>query len=93
MYPCALVTRQERLGFENERCGCSEQQDMLRRIVHGPVAQQPRLDNSLCRLPRFTERPPLIAVGFRELGAEQEDLGGVIDPYQNDDERARGAVG
>ena len=39
------------------------------------------------------ERPPLIAVGFRELGAEQEDLGRIIDPYQNDDKRARSAVG
>ena len=33
--------------------------------------------------------PPLIAVGFRELGAEQKDLGRVIDPHENDDERAR----
>ena len=37
--------------------------------------------------------PPLIAVGFRELGTQQEDLGRVKDPYQDDDERSRGAVG
>ena len=41
---------------------------------------------------RNFRRPPLIAVGFREFGAEQKDLGRVIDPYQNNDERARSAV-
>jgi hypothetical protein len=52
-----------------------------------------RSANSPCGLPQFEARPPLIAVGLRELGAEQEDLGRVIDPYQNDDQRARSAVG
>src|SRR3984893_8495634 len=42
---------------------------------------------------QIMERPPLIAVGFRELGTQQEDLGRVKDPYQNDDERSRSAVG
>jgi hypothetical protein len=42
---------------------------------------------------QFMERPPLIAVGLRELGTQQEDLGRVKDPYQNDDERSRSAVG
>src|SRR3984893_14575108 len=36
--------------------------------------------------------PPLITVSFRELGAEQKDLGRVIDPHEDDDERARSAV-
>jgi hypothetical protein len=49
--------------------------------------------NSPYGLSQFKTRPPLIAVSLRELGAEQEDLGGIIDPYQNDDERARSAVG
>jgi hypothetical protein len=44
-------------------------------------------------LSQLMERPPLIAVGFRELGTQQEDLSRVKDPYQNDDERARGPVG
>jgi hypothetical protein len=34
----------------------------------------------------------LITVSFCELGVEQKDLSRVIDPYENDDERARGAV-
>ena len=32
-------------------------------------------------------------MGFCELGTQQEDLGRVKDPYQDDDERSRGAVG
>ena len=52
-----------------------------------------RLANSRSGLPQLKARPPLVAVSLRELGAEQEDLGRVIDPYQNDDERARSAVG
>jgi len=39
------------------------------------------------------ERPLLIAVGFCELGAQQEDLGRVKHPYQNDDKRARSPIG
>jgi hypothetical protein len=35
---------------------------------------------------------PLITVGFREFGAERKDLSRVVDPYENNDERARRAV-
>lgn len=51
------------------------------------------LADSRCGLPQLKPRSPLIAAGLRELGAEQQDLGRVIDPYQNNDERARSAVG
>src|SRR5437660_1135514 len=44
-------------------------------------------------LPRFGERLPAVAVRLGELGAEKKDLGRVVDPYQDDDQRARGAVG
>src|SRR5689334_8467082 len=56
------------------------------------VIQQLRSDNGPCCSPHFPELSPLIGVGFRKLGTEQEDLGRIIDPYQHDDESARGAV-
>jgi len=37
--------------------------------------------------------PPLITVGFHELGAEEKDLGRVINPHEDDNERASGPVG
>jgi hypothetical protein len=38
-------------------------------------------------------RAALHGVDLRELGAEEEDLGRVVDPKQEDDQRAGGAVG
>ena len=42
-----------------------------------------------------SDRSPasLISIRFCEFGAEQEDLGRVKDPYQNNYERARSPVG
>src|ERR1700739_945034 len=54
-----------------------------------------RKQNSGCQRQRkrlSTVNSPLITVSFCELGAKQKDLSRVIDPYENDDERARGAV-
>lgn len=69
------------------------QTEMTLSISHPCYTATVGLADSPCGLLQFKPRPPLIAVGFRELGAEQEDLGRVIDPYQNNDERARSAVG
>jgi hypothetical protein len=93
----ALI-RPVRWGFRNSTgsSGHSEHEHCRERMVIVSARSSrptPKQQPCLLRQEFLPERPPLITVGFRELGAEQEDLGGVIDPYQNDDERARSAVG
>jgi hypothetical protein len=45
----------------------------------------------LCRPPSRLHSS-LVPVCFREFGAEEKDLSRVINPYKNDDERARRAI-
>ena len=52
-----------------------------------------RLTGNPRGLLQFAERPHLIAVGLRELRAEQEDLSGVVDPHENHNERTCSAIG
>src|SRR5437868_11745808 len=41
---------------------------------------------------RFDAAAGLVRVDLGELGAEEQDLGGIINPKQQSDQRARGAI-
>jgi adenine deaminase len=62
-------------------------------VHEGCIVADPRcLSCSVLRFVRRNLVPPALGIDFGELSAHIEDLGGVIDPHQEDDERAGGAV-
>jgi hypothetical protein len=56
------------------------------RTVFRPSGRLERLRSA------FPPRAELAGVDLRQLTGEEEDLRGVVHPYQNDDKRARGPV-